>query len=328
LQLPALTKDLQIDYTAFSFATPEKVRFRYRLEGFDRDWVDAGGRRQAVYTNLPPGQFRFRVKASNDDEVWNETGAVLDFSILPAYYQSNWFRLLCVAAMLLLLWSLHRLRLRHLAAQMNIRFEERLAERTRIAREMHDTLLQNMSGFALEIEGLSKIVSAPVRDRLRDLRKQAEQCMREAREFVWDLRAPAMEEKDLFTALREAGEKITMGKLVQFHMTVTGDLRHAPAKLKSHLLRIVQEATRNSIRHGRAKKIDMDVAYLDTDSIRLQMRDDGRGFDPKEASDKWGHWGLVIMRERARQIGAELNISSAPGHGTEIEVIVPISSSR
>ena len=328
LRLPALTKDLQIDYTALSYATPEKVRFLYKLEDFDRDWVDAGGRRQALYTNLPPGQFRFRVKACNNDGVWSETGAVLDFSILPAYYQSNWFRLLCVAALLLLLWSLHRLRLRRVAAQMNIRFEERLAERTRIAREMHDTLLQNMSGFALQIEGLSKIVSAPVKDRLRDLRKQAEQCMREAREFVWDLRSPALEEKDLFTALREAGEKITMGKLVQFHTTMSGDLCDAPAQLKSHLLRIVQEATRNSIRHGRAKKIDMDVAYLDTDSIRLQMRDDGRGFDPKEAAGKWGHWGLVIMRERARQIGAELNISSTPGHGTEIEVIVPISSPR
>jgi signal transduction histidine kinase len=121
---------------------------------------------------------------------------------------------------------------------------------------------------------------------------------------------------------------MTMGKLVLFHMTVTGDRRHAPAKLNNHLLRIVQEATRNSIRHGRAKKIDMDVACLDTDSIRLQMRDDGRGFDPEEAAGKWGHWGLAIMRERARQIGAELNISSTPGHGTEIEVIVPISSSR
>jgi ligand-binding sensor domain-containing protein len=204
LELPALTKDLQIDYTAFSFATPEKVRFRYKLEHFDRDWVDAGRRRQAVYTNLPPGRFLFRVTASNHDGVWSETGAVLDFSILPAYYQSNWFRLLCVAALLLLLWSLHRLRLRRVAAQMNIRFEERLAERTRIAREMHDTLLQNMSGFSLQIEGLSKVVTEPVRDRLRDLRKQADECMREAREFVWDLRAPALEEKDLFTALREA----------------------------------------------------------------------------------------------------------------------------
>ena len=326
LRLPPLTKELQIDYTALSFTVPEKVRFRYRLEGFDRDWVDAGGRRQAVYTNLPPKHYRFQVVASNNDGVWNQAGAALEFLILPAFYQTNWFRLLCVTGFALLLWSLHGLRLRRLAAQLNIRFEERLAERTRIAREIHDTVLQNISGFALQLDGLSKTVSAPVRDRLRDLREQAEQCLREAREFVWDLRAPALEEKDLFAALREAGEELTAGKPVQFHMTVKGDRRPTPLNLQEQLFRIVQEATRNAVRHSHATEISMDVSYLDADLIRVQMRDDGHGFDLKEASGKMGHWGLAIMRERAQQIGAEFRISSAPGHGTEIEIVVPITS--
>jgi signal transduction histidine kinase len=326
LELPPLTKELQIDYTALSFAAPEKVRFRYRLEGFDKEWTDAGARRQAEYTNLPPKHYQFRVIASNNDGVWNETGASVEFSIQPAYYQTNWFRLAFIAGFAQLLWSLHGIRLRRMAAQLNVRFEERLAERTRIAGEMHDTLLQNISGFALQLDGLSKTVSAPVRDRLHDLREQAEQCLREAREFVWDLRSPAVEEKDLSAALRGAGEDIIAGRQVQFHMTVTGDRRPAPARLQEQLLRIVQEATRNAVRHGHATEINMDVAYLDADLIRVQMRDDGQGFDLKEASGKLGHWGLTIMRERARKIGAELKISTAPGHGTEIEIVVPVTS--
>ncbi len=327
VQLPALTKELQIDYTALSFAAPEKVRFRYRLEGFDREWVDAGGRRQAVYTNLPPKHYRFRVIACNNDGVWNEAGAAFEFLIQPAFYQTNWFRLLCVTGFALLLWSLHGLRLRRVAAQLNMRFEERLAERTRIAGNIHDTLLQNISGFALQLDGLSKTVSDPARARLRYLREQAEQCLRDAREFVWDLRSPVLEEKDLFAALREAGEEITAGRPVQFRTTVRGNRRPAPAKVQEQLFRIVQEATRNAVRHSQAREINMDVAYMDTDLIRVQMRDDGHGFDLEEASGKMGHWGLAIMRERALQIGAELKISTAPGHGTEIEIVVPIASS-
>src|SRR5204862_4391990 len=185
VQLPPRNRELQIDYTALSFAAPERVRFRYRLEGFDKDWVEAGARRRAVYTDLPPAQYQFRVIACNNDGLWNQAGAALEFSIEAAFYQTTWFRFLCAVAFLLFLWSLHVLRLRRMADQMNVRFGERLAERTRIAGEMHDTLLQNISGFALQLEGLSKTVSGPARDRLREVRRQAEQCLREAREFVW-----------------------------------------------------------------------------------------------------------------------------------------------
>jgi signal transduction histidine kinase/ligand-binding sensor domain-containing protein len=327
LQLPPHTRELQIDYAAMSFAVPEKVRFRYRLEGFDRDWVDAGARRQAVYTNLPPDHYRFRVIACNNDGVWNEAGAVWEFSIKPAYYQTNWFRWLCAVACALFLWSLHVLRLRRMAAQMNVRFTERLAERTRIAGDMHDTLLQNIAGFALQLDGLSKTVSSPAKERIRDIRRQAEQCMREAREFVWDLRAPTLEEKDLLSALREAGEEILIGKPVQFHVTVSGNRRPASVKLQQQLFRIVQEATRNAVRHGEATEIVMQIDYLDADVLRVHMRDDGRGFDLEEALRKLGHWGLTTMQERARQLGGELKISSAPGHGTQIDILVPINSS-
>jgi len=183
LRLPALTKELRIDYTALSFVDPDKVRFRYRLDGFDREWYDAAGRRQAVYTNLPPKQYRFRVLASNNDGVWNEQGASVAFSIDPAFYQTIWFRLLSVSAFAVLLWSLHRLRLRQMGKQIQVRFHERLGERTRIAREMHDTLIQNLCGFSLQLEGLAKNATIPVSARasLREIRAETERCFRGAR---------------------------------------------------------------------------------------------------------------------------------------------------
>ncbi len=317
LILPPIARDLQIDYTAFSFVAPERVQFRYKLEGYDNNWNEVSGRRQALYTNLPPRHYRFRVVAANNDGVWNETGASLEFWIQPAYYQTNWFKASCAGAFGVLLWMLYRLRVRHLAAQLNLRFEERLAERTRISRELHDTLLQNISGFALQLDGLSKTVTAPesAKDRLRDLRQQAEAWLREARESVWDLRMPVTEGQDFLQAMRKTGQQLTTGKPVRFHITVSGSGRQAHVTLQQNLLRIVQEAARNAIHHGRAKKIDVHIAYLDPDGMRLQIRDDGCGFDLEEASQKLGHWGLATMRERAQRIGADFNIKnrSRPG---------------
>src|SRR5262249_13811756 len=149
IRLPALTRDLEIDYTALSLVVPEKMRFRYLLEGHDRDWQDAGNRRQVFYNDLPPRNYRFRVIASNNSGVWNETGASLDFAIAPAYYQTTWFRLSMVATFLLLLAGLHQLRLRRVARQVEVRMEERVNERTRIARDLHDTLLQSFQGLLL-----------------------------------------------------------------------------------------------------------------------------------------------------------------------------------
>ena len=326
LTLPPLTKELQIDYTALSFVAPEKVRFRYRLDGFDNDWKDAGGRRQALYTNLPPRHYQFRVIACNNDGVWNQTGASLAFSLQPALYQTTWFRMLCAAASALLLWSLYRLRLRRIAAQMSLRFEERLSERTRIANELHDTLLQNIAGFALQLDGLSKIVASPgsAKQRLRVLREEAEQWLREARESVWDLRSPTLESLDLLAAVRRIGEQVTAGQPVQFQVIVTGSGRRPPPALEAQLLRIVQEAIRNAVHHGQAKEIMIHLAYLNANVLQVQIRDDGCGFVLEEASRMTGHWGLAAMRERAQKIGAEFNIVTAPGHGSTIDIVVPV----
>src|SRR6202035_4925189 len=158
LRLPPLVRDLEIDYTALSLVAPEKVLFRYKLEGRDRDWQDVGNRRQAFYPSLSPGNYRFRVIASNNSGVWNEQGAALDFSIAPAYWQTTWFRAACVAVFLLVLWALYQLRLRQIRQAFNTRLEERVAERTRIARDLHDTLLQSFQGLLLRFQTVRELL--------------------------------------------------------------------------------------------------------------------------------------------------------------------------
>jgi hypothetical protein len=145
LRLSPHPRDLQINYTSPTFLIPQRVKFRYQLDGYERDWHDAGSRRQAFYTDLPPGKYSFRVIACNSEGIWNDSAAKLDFFVARAYYQTSWFRALCVLALLALLWALYQLRLRQLARQFNMRLEERVGERTRIARDLHDTLLQSIS---------------------------------------------------------------------------------------------------------------------------------------------------------------------------------------
>jgi ligand-binding sensor domain-containing protein len=328
LSLPPLTKDIEIDYTAFSFVNPEKVRFRYKLESYDGDWQEAGTRRQAMYTNLPPGSYKFRVIACNNDGFWNLAGASMDFSIRPMFYQTKGFQLLGVSAAALLLWSLYRLRVGQIAARLQLGFEMRMVERTRIGNELHDNLLQNISGFALQLDALSKTVAAPLsaKDRLRELRVQAEQWLREAREAVWDLRTPNLDGREFVIRLGESVQQIIHGNGIQFSLTTTGERYPAEPKLEDQLIRIFREAARNAVSHAKAKEIELLVAYADDTSIRIQMRDDGCGFDPEEASLKLGHWGLEIMRERARQVGAELQVSSVPGRGTQLDMIVRIKA--
>lgn len=325
LMLPPLTRDLQIDYTAFSFAAPEQVRFRYKLEGYDNDWSAATSLRQAQYTNLAPRRYQFRLLAANNDGVWNEVGASIDFGIRPTFYQTTWFKWSSFAAFGGLLWMAYRLRVRHVAAQISLRFEERLSERTRISRELHDTLLQNITGFALQLGGLSKTVTEPesAKERLVDLRRQAEEWLREARDSVWDLRAPVSEGQDFLESLRIVGQQLTAGNQVRFHIAVSGAGRETSIKVRKNLLRIVQEATRNAIQHGGARQIDVRISYLNPDEIRLQISDDGCGFNLEEGSHKLGHFGLTTMQERAERIGANLKITSAPGQGAEIEVVLP-----
>ena len=330
LRLPPLIKDLEIEYTALSLADPDKVRFRYKLDGAESEWHEAEDRRQATYTNLPPNSYTFRVMACNNDGVWNESGATIGFSLPPAFYQTRWFELLCAGAGSLLLWGLYKFRLHQIAAQLNLRFQERLAERTRIARDLHDNLLQNISGIGLLLDGLSKTVTAPAsaKEQLRELREETEQWLHEARESVWDLRSPPIEGREFHTALQDTADEIVRARQIGFHMQISGSAHVLPEGLQEQILKIVREAIRNAVNHGEPREILMNIGYLKDRTVELEVSDDGCGFILEQGTQKMGHWGLAGMQERARQIGAEMRISSSPESGTRISITIPFSSQK
>jgi signal transduction histidine kinase/ligand-binding sensor domain-containing protein len=332
LRLPALIRDLQIDYTALSFAAPEKVQFRYMLEGHDTDWQDVGPRRQAFYNDLPPRHYRFRVIACNNSGVWNEAGASFDFSIAPAYYQTPWFLVSCVAAFLALLWGLYRLRLRQVAWQFNMRMEERVAERTRIARDFHDTLLQSFHGVLLMLSVVTRRIKDPpeARQQLEAIVEQARKAVVEGRDAVQGLRSSTSITNDLAHAIRTLGEELAAGQSAQncpeFRVQVEGASRDLAPLVRDDVHRIACEAVRNAFRHGQAGKIEVEILY-ERLQLRLRVLDNGKGFDRGVLADggRPGHFGLAGMRERAQLVGGELTVSSSPDSGTQIELTVPAS---
>jgi signal transduction histidine kinase len=198
IKLPPLIRNLEVDYTALSFVVPQKVRFLYKLEGHDKEWQDSQGRRQAFYSDLPPGPYRFRVRACNNSGVWNEAGTFLDFSVAPAYYQTTWFRLSCVAAFLVLLWAVYQLRLRRVTQRVQQRMQGRFEERERIARELHDTLLQSFQGVLLCFQGAVKLLSdrpdlARAKERMESAIEIGAQAIAEGRDAIQGLRSSAAE---------------------------------------------------------------------------------------------------------------------------------------
>ncbi|HEV3060879.1 MAG TPA: triple tyrosine motif-containing protein [Vicinamibacterales bacterium] len=324
LRLPALIRDLQIDYTALSFVAPEKVRFRYKLEGRDRDWQDVGSRRQALYADLSPGPYRFRVTASNNSGVWNETGASLDFSIAPAYYQTTSFRAASVVTALALLWTLYQVRLRQLAHVFDVRLQERLSERSRIARDLHDTLLQSTQALILHVQaavkGLSR--SDPARLQIEHALDRADEVLIEGRARVQNLRASA-DTQDLATAIAATGQDLATTHPALFRVVVHGTARELHPITRDEMFLIAREALFNAFHHADASRIEVDITYESRD-LRLRVADDGRGIDASvlQAGARSSHWGLPNMQERARKLGGECHVRSRPGAGTEIEIVV------
>lgn len=320
--LPPGTKRLQINYTALTLTASNKIRFRYRLDGFDTDWIDAGTRRVAFYTNLSPRNYRFQVEADTDDGRWNTATATWAFAIQPAFYQTSWFYATSVAMVGLVLWGSWRGRLRLVRRQ----FSMVLAERARLSREIHDTLLQSLVGVALQVDAISNTQdssSSGARHQLVRIRRQVEAYIREARQSIWDLRSPVLETHDLHAALREFGKRATAGKPVRFATSVTGTPRQCSAKVENQLLRIGQEAITNAVRHADAKRIHLELRFDDR-AVALRVSDDGRGFDcASPAADADRHYGLATMRERAEELGGQFTLAAAVGRGTEVEAIVP-----
>ncbi len=326
LALPERTANFAFDYTAFSLTMPERVHFRYRLEGVDAAWQDAGTRRQAYYTNIPPGHYRFHVVAANEDGLWNEAGDAVDLVIPPSFWQTAWFYALCVLAAGALLWSMWTLRLRQLAARMAGELDARLQERERIARELHDTLLQSTQGLILNFQGLALQLptASPMREKMEKTLDRADLILGEARERVLDLRSSGAPDLALPEAIAQAATALAIDDAVVFATLVEGTPRPLVRAVLVETTRIVREALANAFAHAQATAIEAQILYGAT-TLRIRIRDNGRGIgaDVLAAGARPGHWGLVGMRERARRMGAQLDLWSRAGAGTEVELSVP-----
>jgi signal transduction histidine kinase len=330
LRLPSLIRDLQVDYTGLSLVAPEKVKFRYKLEGHDADWQDVGTRRQAFYNDLKPRKYRFRVIACNNSGVWNEAGASFDFSIDPAYYQTTWFQASCVAAFLGLLWTMYRYRLHQIALQ----FEARLDERTRIARELHDTLLQGFHGLIFRFQAARNMLPRRPEEAIAALDGalgRAEQTLAEGRDAIHDLRSSTVVTNELAQSVTALGQEMSHEAASQdsaygsakFRVVVEGPPRDLHPILRDEVYAIVREAVRNAFRHAQAHDIEVEIRYSGS-LLRLRIRDDGNGIDPEIAAEgRAGHYGVPGMRERAQRIGGKLDVWTGAGAGTEIELRIP-----
>jgi signal transduction histidine kinase len=320
-QLPPGQKNIEFNYAGLAYYLPTRLRFRYMLEGYDRDWIDAGNRREAFYTNLPPRTFRFRVTACNADNLCNEQGATVVFSLAPFLYQRVWFWPLVAAVIAGLGWVVYQLRIRRLRE----RYDLILAERSRIARELHDTLIQGFSGITMAMQALAgRLRSAPrERETLDDIIRDAATCLRETRQSVAGLRAGHDSDSGLTAAIAAAAREITDTKDVRLKLRLDKGLPKLPAEVEYNLVRIASEAVSNSVKHSGARNIE--VALESTpEALQLKVHDDGSGLGKDGAALRPGHYGIIGMKERATTIGANLKLSSEPGQGTTILVLLPV----
>ena len=334
LRLPARVRDLTIDYSALSLAAPEKIHFKYKLEGQDSNWREVINDREVQYSNLRPGPYRFRVVAANNSGVWNEQGDALEFSVLPAYYQTNWFRALCAAAFMALLWAAYQYRVRQLQHDFEMTLEARIGERTRIARDLHDTLLQSFHGLLLRFQTVSVLLpERPIeaKEKLDSAIEQAAGAITEGRDAVQGLRASTVERNDLALAISTLGEELendsSNHRPATFRVSVEGQARDLHPILRDEIYKIAAEALRNAFHHAQAKQVEVEIRY-DDDQFRLRVRDDGKGMDAAVLSSHGleGHYGLRGMRERATLIRGKLAVWSEVDAGTEVELRVPASA--
>ena len=323
--LPPGNTQLLFEYTAINLTSPAKERFRYQLEGVDRNWVEAGTRRQAFYANLGSGTYRLRLARVTDEAEPSDTSVVWAFSISPMFYETSWFIAVCVGAIAVIAWTAWRVRSRQLRRQFALVF----AERARMSQELHDTLLQNVAAIALHFDHVAtnaEAAGSPLKDQLVPLRRHLEEAVVEARRFVWDLRSGTLEENGLPHVLQESGSHTFGESRTQFTMRVFGAPRRYPAPVEHHLMRIAQEALSNAARYAEATAVHLDLHYED-EVLRLHVADDGRGLQMNDGTGtRRDHYGLRIMEERAAAIGATFHVTTRPGEGTRVEVVMPLAA--
>ena len=325
VNLPANSKDLEIEYSGLSYVQPRKVMFRYKLEGHDDNWQDVGTRRRAFYSRLPPGHYRFSVMACNNDGVWNTAGAALDIVVAAAFYQTLWFKVLVFSLFIACMWILYSMRLEQAAEAVKAGLLVQMAERERIARDLHDTFFQGMQGLLLRFQTATSQLPAyePSKAIFEQALEQSDAVMLEGRELVLDLRheEDLTELPDLFA---KAGQRFQQDNPIPFAVVVHGKAASLHPIVFDELHKLGREAIFNAFRHARASQIEVEVDYIDTE-LRLLIRDNGIGIEPGTVQKGGiaGHWGLPGMQERAKRIGANLNIWSRENSGTEIGVRVP-----
>ena len=322
LGLPPRTSHVQFAFTALTLTDSARVEFRYRLNGFETEWVHAGTVRQASYTNLPPGEYSFQVAASHGDGIWSEPDT-LALSVAPAFYQTGWFYaagLFALCASIVAGWQLHVRRVRRQFALV-------LAERIRMSRAIHDTLLQGLAGLALQLDDVSHGLDAasPLRDRIRSMRERIENSIREARQSIWELRNPQPANQPLADSLRDVAMRTIAQRPVTVDVAVHGAERRQPSEVEAQLVLICQEAVSNAVSHGSASRVRIELTY-GPGEVRLRVEDNGCGFDELALAGtaaQHGHYGMMSMRERAAAAGGHAFVVSSPGDGTIVHVAVP-----
>ena len=295
---------VSFDFSALNYVDPARTRYRYRLEGLESKWNETDStRRTATYTTLPTGDYTLRVQARATRGDWNESGVALQVRILPPWYATWHFRTLCAAVLLTILWLAYQLRVRHVRHQFEMTLDARVGERTRIARDLHDTLLQSFHGVLLRLHTVSQLLEnrpAAAQAMLDSTVKQVADAITAARDAVQGLRDSTLQGSDLAMAISTLGEELTTNppdRRPAFHVAVEGQARSLQPILRDEVYKIAAEALRNAFRHSRAGRVEVEIRY-DNEQFRLRIRDDGKGIDPALLSDQGpeGHFGLRGMR--------------------------------
>lgn len=324
LHLPPLTKSLRFNYSALDLSSPQRVRMRYRLEGADKEWEDDDGRRSAFYLNLGPGKYRFHVNARDEGGEWNPSDAVLEFTIEPAWFQTNWFFALCAVAAFLIVWGFYWIRVKQVSKAIAVRFDERLSERTRIARNFHDTILQTIQGSKLVADSALKQSQDPARMRgaLEQLSVWLGRVTEESRAALESLRTSTKETNDLAEAFRRTMEECRINSSMEASFSVVGEVSEMHPVVRDEVYRIGCEAIRNASVHSQATHLQVELAYAE--NLILRVHDNGIGIDPAIVDNgREGHFGLQGMHERARRIMARFTVDTSTLSGTEIKLVVP-----
>jgi signal transduction histidine kinase/ligand-binding sensor domain-containing protein len=323
LVLPSGTHHVELQFDAIEISSPEKSRLQYRLDGVDSEWLDAAHPARVTYSNIPPGAHAFHIRASNRDGIWDRAGTVYMITQVPYFYQTRVFQFGSGTLLIMLLAGAYQLRLRQESARMKARLEERVAQRERIARDSHDTILQSFQGLMLHLQVVNELLPhGRAKAQLEKSLGEADGAIAEGRRAVYDLRSSAIETSDLPESIKAVGDELSAEGTATFRLVVEGPPREVHTMIRDELYRIAREALRNAFRHAHARHIEAEITYGER-TFRLRIRDDGEGIPPEIlAEGRPGHYGIPGMRERAKQIGGKLDIWSGAGAGTEIALSV------